>query len=201
MASNNLSIIIRSEQPADIDPITAVVTAAFETQSHSDQTEHLLVQNLRSDHAMTVSLVAELDAKIVGHIAFSKVLIGGRDIAWQGLAPVSVDPIYQGQGIGGALVRTGLDMIKNQGAKGCVLLGEPDYYNRFGFVADPRLILEGVPPEYFLVQSFGGETPSGIVTYHPLPCSHVTCPFPRSKLCQTNGPVCPLYKTAWWSKR
>jgi putative acetyltransferase len=110
--------------------------------------------------------VAVVEERVVGHIAFSPVTIDGEFCDWYGLAPVSVHPSCQSQGIGGKLIVEGLARLRDLGAKGCVLLGEPSYYGRFGFVADEGLILEGVPPEYFMVLPFTAEFAKGIVRYH-----------------------------------
>ena len=159
-------LTIRQETRADIEAITRVTMLAFESNPHSEQTEHLLVERLRNQGALEISLVAELAGKVVGHIAFSKVTIGGAKIGWYGLAPVSVEPCFQNQGIGSQLITKGLSDLKQQGAKGCVLLGEPEYYSRFGFKVIDNLTLQGVPPEYFMSLSFDGVYPSGDVEYH-----------------------------------
>lgn len=161
-----LAVEIRSEIPADVDAIRQVVVAAFENHPHSNQTEHLLVDQLRAANALTLSLVAITNEQVVGHITFSPVTINGEFYYWYGLAPVSVHPSCQKQGIGGKLIREGLSRLRKIGARGCVLLGEPEYYGRFGFVATDGLILEGVPPEYFLTLSFSTEPVGGVVKYH-----------------------------------
>lgn len=164
----NSEINIRSEESTDIPKIRNVIKTAFETISYSNQKEHLLVDELREAEALDLSLVAELKKEIVGHIAFSKVLINGQNVDWYGLAPVSVHPDYQNKGIGSKLIREGLERMNKSGAKGCVLLGEPKYYNRFGFRQSDQLTLEGVPAEYFLVKSYTDNIPEGTVEYHPL---------------------------------
>lgn len=164
----NPKINIRAEDKGDIQEVHQVIKPAFETISYSNQKEHLLVDALREAGAIEVSLVAELNDDVVGHIAFSKVSINGKECDWFGLAPVSVHPDFQNQEIGSKLIREGLDRIKLSEAKGCVLLGEPEYYNRFGFRKSDQLTLEGVPAEYFLILSFKDSIPEGTVEYHPL---------------------------------
>ena len=162
-------INIRNEKESDSARISEVITLAFQDDPHSDGREAEIVELMRDDSALTISLVAEVDNEIVGHIAFSKVAINHEFIDWYGLAPVSIEPKHQNQGIGSELVREGLKLLQEAdgiNAKGCVLLGEPDYYQRFGFTADERLILPDVPAEYFQSLSFGGSTPDGIVKYH-----------------------------------
>jgi putative acetyltransferase len=159
-------INIRSERNEDINVIDKVTIEAFKNHAHSNQTEHRIVAKLREDNALTVSLVAELNNMVVGHIAFSKVTINDEIIGWYGLAPVSVNPEYQNQGVGSQLILSGLQAIIELNAKGCVLLGEPEYYNRFGFKACSELVLNDVPPEYFQSLLFTGDMPEGIVEYH-----------------------------------
>jgi putative acetyltransferase len=95
------------------------------------------------------------------------VTINGEDIGWYGLGPVSVLPELQKQGIGLKLIREGLSLIKEKGAKGCVLEGNPEYYQRFGFKAYPGLFYEGTPdPKYFMALPFYADVPEGKVEFH-----------------------------------
>lgn len=157
---------IRPEQPADIDTIRSLTRAAFEKAPHASQTEAAIVDALRDAGALTVSLVAEDNSEIVGHVAFSPVTIDGEDLGWFGLGPVSVWPDQQGKGIGQSLIRRGLDGLQRLGAKGCVVLGDPAYYGRFGFVADPGLTYGDIPPEYFQRLTFDAGLPKGEVAFH-----------------------------------
>lgn len=162
-----MNVTIRNEAAGDQAAITTVVAAAFETHPHSNQTEHLLVQKLREQGALTISLVAEFEGEVVGHIAFSPVTVDGAFCNWFGLAPVSVLPEFQGRGIGSLLVEAGVARLRELGAKGCVLLGEPGYYGRFGFALREGLTLPGVPPEYFLALPLSeDEEVRGEVAYH-----------------------------------
>lgn len=158
--------VIRSETLADAGPISEVTVAAFRTLEISQHTEQFIVEALRTAGALTVSLVAERDARVVGHIAFSPVTISDGTRNWYGLGPVSVWPECQRQGIGTALILEGLSRLKALGGRGCCLVGHPDYYRRFGFRNVPGLVLEGVPPEVFLALSFDARTPHGTVTFH-----------------------------------
>lgn len=132
----------------------------------SDHTEQFVVTALRKAGALTVSLVAELDGRVVGHIAFSPVVMSDGTPGWYGLGPVSVLPEYQKQGIGKALIHEGLSRLKTLGARGCCLVGHPEYYRKFGFENTAGLSLEGVPPEVFFALSFDGHMPQGTVTFH-----------------------------------
>lgn len=101
-------------------------------------------------------------------VALSPVLIGGRECGWFGLGPVSVHPSRQAQGIGSTLVHAGLDRLRALHAAGCVVLGEPDYYGRFGFAVDEKLRFVGAPREYFMALKLAGDDPvSGMVDYQP----------------------------------
>ena len=160
-------MIVRPERDADIYAIRALTETAFLTAPHADGTEHLIVDRLRAAGALTLSLVAEADGAVIGHVAFSPVAISDGSAGWYGLGPISVDPARQGEGIGSLLVREGLERLKTLGAAGCVLLGDPAYYGRFGFSADPKLVLEGVPPEYFQRVAFSPVYGGGTVSYHP----------------------------------
>ena len=160
-------MIIRPETPTNHDAIRRILIAAFADHPYSHQTEHLIVEGLRADNALTVSLVAEVDGNVVGHIAFSSVKIGGKDCGWLGLGPVAVSPSHQQRGIGQALVTEGLKTIRNMGAQGCVLVGDPAFYCRFGFEHNSALRMEGVPPEVLLCLPMCDQMPEGNVTHHP----------------------------------
>ena len=157
---------IRSETDADVDAISEVTTAAFETLEISNHTEHLIIKTLRAANALAVSLVAERNDGVIGHIAFSPVTISDGTPGWYGLGPVSVLPAYQRRGIGKALIEEGLSRLQVMNAQGCCLVGHPDYYGQFGFRNHPGLMIEGVPPEAFFALSFSAHYPHGTVTFH-----------------------------------
>ena len=161
-------MLIRPETPADSDAISALTSAAFAKTAYGDQGEAVIVCALRTAGALAVSLVAVEGGELLGHVAFSPVAIEGVDGGWFGLGPVSVQPDRQGEGIGAALIRYGLDILRQRRAAGCVVLGEPDYYRRFGFTTHNSLRFPEAPPEYFLGLSLSGESlPEGAVSYHP----------------------------------
>lgn len=157
---------IRSETPADVDEIAALTASAFLNAPHTSHTEQYIVAALRNAGKLSVSLVAEADGTLIGHVVISPVSISDGASGWFGLGPISVLPQYQRQGIGSKLVREALRTLSERRASGCVVLGEPGYYGRFGFQADPDLVLPGVPAEYFQALSFDSSKPRGIVTYH-----------------------------------
>ena len=157
---------IRAELANDIPQIHTLTQTAFLTAAHTSHTEHLIVDALRQAEALSVSLVVEEAGQIVGHVAVSPVHISSGAEHWYGLGPVSVLPEIQGLGIGSRLIRAALPQLQTLSAHGCVVLGEPEYYQRFGFKAESSLVLADVPAEYFMALSFNGNVPSGKVTYH-----------------------------------
>jgi putative acetyltransferase len=103
---------------------------------------------------------------VIGHIAFSPVRLSDGTPDWYGLGPVSVVPEHQRQGIGRALIREGLSRLRAVKARGCCLVGHPDYYRKFGFENPAGLVCEGVPQEVFFALSFDGRIPQGTVSFH-----------------------------------
>ena len=139
---------IRAEAPGDEQTIHAVTRTAFLDAPHADHTE-------------------QGDGRVVGHVAVSRVTLADDQVAgWYGLGPISVLPEHQRQGIGSSLMRAALSELRERGAAGCVLVGDPAYYRRFGFGPAAPLVFPGVPPVYFQAVAFGGEVPAGIVQYH-----------------------------------
>ena len=126
---SSLSPVIRPETADDVKAIHTVLAAAFEQEAEAN-----LVDALRDADALTLSLVAERGSIIVGHVAVSRVTINGQsDPPWLGLGPIAVHPDHQRQGIGVALMLKALHETSNMGGQGLVLLGDPNYYKRFGF--------------------------------------------------------------------
>jgi putative acetyltransferase len=149
---------IRTEDEADRAAIHAVNRAAFGTSVEAN-----LVDVLRRKAPQFVSLVAEVDDAIVGHIVFSKVWLTGRDdLSIVGLGPMAVAPDYQRKGIGSALVRAGLTGCKQLGSQAVVVLGHAEYYPRFGFAPAIRYAIRceyDVPDDVFMV----AELESGVL--------------------------------------
>lgn len=160
------NLLIRDERPTDYHGISDVTATAFESMEISNHTEQFIIDALRAANALTVSLVAELDGRIVGHIAFSPVTMSDSTGDWYGLGPVSVHPEFQRKGIGKALIKEGLSRLKDIKAKGCCLVGHPQYYRQFGFDNVEGLAYDGVPQEFFFVLSFDGTIPKGHVLFH-----------------------------------
>ena len=119
-------MIVRKETESDIEAISQVTIAAFKTLPISNQTEQFIIKALRAAGALTLSLVAEFEGRVVGHVAFSPVIISDGTEGWYGLGPVSVLPEYQKQGIGKSLINEGLSLLRQMGGRGCVLVGDPN---------------------------------------------------------------------------
>lgn len=161
-----MSIRIRKETPADVAAIEALTAAAFLNAAHTGHTEQFIVSALRNSGRLFVSLVADDDDTVIGHVAVSPVILSNGATGWFGLGPLSVAPKRQREGIGTRLMQQALTELNRLGACGCVVLGDPGYYSRFGFRVEPSLILPEVPPMYFQAMSFGGPLPSATVSYH-----------------------------------
>ena len=163
-----MQLTIRDERPADHPTVRAVHVAAFPGPEEAE-----LVDAVRVDADPIISLIAEHDGGVVGHVLFSPVTIAGADEPLRfGLAPVGVVPAEQGRGIGAALIEAGIARCRELGAVGIVLLGEPEYYSRFGFVAASTfgLVYEliGQHPAFQALElTEGGFEPGGRVDYHP----------------------------------
>ena len=157
-------IEIHPETASKIDDIRDINIDAFRDHPISRQTEHLIVEALRDTAALEVSLVAVTEGQTVGHIAFSKAAVGDSGSGWFLLGPVAVLHSSQGRGIGSALVESGLAELRARHASGCVLVGDPGYYSRFGFTTFPDLAYEGVPHEYVLGLPFTEAPPRGLIT-------------------------------------
>lgn len=145
-------IHVRSEQPEDIPAIRRVTEEAFGRTQEAD-----VVERLRSACAQHLSLVAVLEGAVVGHILFTPAVLetAGGSVEGMGLAPVSVHPSHQRQGVGYELIRTGLSRLKAQGCPFVIVLGHPEYYPRYGFerasLYNIRCQWDDVPDEAFMI--------------------------------------------------
>ncbi len=158
---------IRRERAGDAPFIHELTRAAFEDAPHASHTEAQIVDALREAGALTVSLVAEVDGRLVGHVAVSPVEVDDAvEAGLFGLGPISVLSEHRRCGVGSALMRAALDALRALDASGCVLLGDPAFYARFGFEPAAPLVLPDVPPEYFQALVFRTKAPAGVVRYH-----------------------------------
>ena len=143
--------MIRLETPADHAAIRRVMVAAFPAPEEAD-----LVEALRASGDLAISLVVEVHGIVEGAVAFSPM---AAPFSALGLAPVAVTPALQGQGLGGALIRAGLEMARGQGVEGVFVLGDPDYYQRFGFsVALAGGFASPYAGAHFMALALQGET-------------------------------------------
>ncbi|WP_027191407.1 GNAT family N-acetyltransferase [Fundidesulfovibrio putealis] len=163
-------MLIRDERPEDVSRISQIHYAAFKGHPvhppGSEPVEHRIVASLRASGSLTLSLLAEVEGEAVGHIALSPAVVGGDSDGWFLLGPVGVLPGLQGRGIGSGLVRESLRQMRDMGAVGVVLVGDPGFYTRFGFVSVPGLIYPGVPDQYVLAARFADTTPNGDIVAH-----------------------------------
>ncbi len=161
-----MDIVIRNETESDIKAISKITKAAFESLAISQHTEQFIVDALRDANVLSVSLVAVSADQVVGHIAFSPVTISDGSPGWYGLGPISVLPELHNHGIGKSLMQEGLARLKSMGAKGCILVGDPGYYERFGFRSPKDLVIEGVPQQFVLALPLEEKKASGTVVFH-----------------------------------
>lgn len=162
---------IRRETEADLDPIRRINDLAFEGAQ-----EGRLIDALRSAATPFISLVAEDNGELVGHICFTPVEVereDGRTFTIAGLAPMAVLPSHQKQGVGAKLIDAGLDECRRAGFGAVVVLGHPEYYPRFGFAPASRNGLRSeydVPDEAFMLMELvrgGTDELRGVARYHP----------------------------------
>lgn len=161
-----MTFTVRQEQPGDSAAIFELTQLAFSTATHSSQTEQFIVDALRRNGHLALSLVAESEGRLVGHVAISVVTTSGSD-GWYGIGPLSVIPGFQRQGIGSFLLKEGMAIMRERGARGCVLVGDPAFYARFGFARCTELEYPGIPPEYLLYKNFDNTIPKGVIAFSP----------------------------------
>jgi putative acetyltransferase len=154
-------MILRREYPEDRAAIRFVNEEAFSRRDEAD-----LVDALRNQGVVLVSLVAEVQQRVVGHILFSRMSIEtgrARSVPAAALAPIAVLPEQQGQGIGGELIKHGLDWLRGEGEQVVIVLGHPEYYSRFGFSTDKASSLSSpFPPEAFMALELSPSALDGI---------------------------------------
>jgi putative acetyltransferase len=157
---------IRTETAHDHDPIAALITEAFAKAPHSSGTEAAIVARLRAQGDLLLSLLAEYEGRMVGHVAVSAGAIGGDD-NWLCIGPIAVRPSHQGKGFGAALMEEVLARAHDQSAAGVALVGDPDYYHRFGFAPHPGVSVPGIPDQVVLLRPFGRAAPQGVLRFAP----------------------------------
>jgi putative acetyltransferase len=163
-----MDVHVRLEKPEDHAAIYDLTARAFSPMPFAAGDEQDLIGKLREGGALVISLVAEREGRIVGHVAFSPAFAADGSSGWYGLGPVSAEPDLQRQGIGTALITTGIAMLRDRDAAGCVLVGNPAYYVRFGFLPFPALSPENEPAEYFQILPLRTANPTSVVAFHPI---------------------------------
>ncbi|MEO0485435.1 MAG: N-acetyltransferase [Pseudomonadota bacterium] len=159
-------VTLRPERPGEGPALHALTDAAFAGKAFADGTEGAIIGALRDAGDLVLSLVADAGEGPIGHVALSPAWIAGQS-GWLGLGPLSVAPAHQQRGIGSKLMGDAISFARTREAKGIVLLGDPAYYRRFGFVADCGLTFLDVPTAYVQALSFDAAVPKGEITFAP----------------------------------
>lgn len=158
---------IKEESPSEYAAIRHVTQAAFAPMSFSSGAEPNIIETLRTEGDLYLSLVAIGQGRLLGHCAFSAVEISGAAGNWYALGPIAVRPSDQRKGIGRALITEGLSRLKTQGAQGCVVIGNPQIYGRFGFQSDGQLIYGVLDTALLQRVIFQGPAPAGHISFAP----------------------------------
>jgi putative acetyltransferase len=159
--------LIRAERPGDQAAIRDVIELAFLGKPYSNGAEAAIVESLRVQSGLSVSLVAEVNSRIVGQIIFSPAISEDGRTGWYALGPVAVLPGMQRQGLGASLIESGIAALAALHAAGCILVGDARYYSRFGFESTPQLSPSTEPAEYFMVKLLEGPVPKVPIHFHP----------------------------------
>jgi len=171
-----MTVTIRSEHAGDIYQIHEVTACAFSQSELGHHGEADVIERLRNSSSEFVSLVAEVEGRVVGHILFTPVVIecGAERVEGMGLAPMSVSPDFQNRGIGTRLVQAGLDQLRLTQCPFVVVLGHAKFYQRLGFVPASKLGIScefsGIPDEVFRIVFLDNNTQSsvsGVAKYRP----------------------------------
>ncbi len=163
-----MNSLLRPETPADHAAIYDVTKRVFAPMPYADGDEQELIGRFRDAGVLALSLVAEKDGVVVGQITFTPAFAADGSTGWYALGPVSVEPALKHQGIGSQLIRAGIAWLREQDAAGCILIGNPAYYSRFGFRIFPELAPTGMPAEYYQILPLRVEEPDVIVGFHRL---------------------------------
>jgi putative acetyltransferase len=163
-----VAITVRPEAANDQAAIYNLTKLAFAGKRYSDGNEQDLIDALRTAGALEVSLVAEQDGQIIGHVALSPAIAQDGSQGWYALGPISVTPECQRQGIGGLLIRESMARLLELKAAGCVLIGDTRYYLRHGFVPRPDLAPTSEPAEHYMIRSLTEKIPATSVSFHPV---------------------------------
>ena len=160
-------VLIREERSSDYEVIYALVKEAFASMPYAGGDEQDLINVLRSNRALVLALVAELNDVVVGHIAFSIARLVDSDQLLWALGPVAVAPKFQNRGIGAMLIEEGLRRACAASVIGCVLTDSPDYYRRFGFELAPNNVPPQESAEFFMLKLLSDTVPPGPIHFNP----------------------------------
>lgn len=160
-----MSWMIRVERPGDEAAIHALTKRAFVGAPYSDGDEADVIDRLRADGDLLLSLVALERAEIIGQVTCSRATLSNGEEGWMVIGPVAVAAEHRGKGLGRALMDAGETAMRETGAKGITVLGDPGLYSRLGYVQHTPMTLEGELGKFLQVKSFGAAIPSATLTY------------------------------------
>lgn len=163
-----MDIVIRPERPDDEVAVHDVTARAFAPMPFAGGDEQLLPARFRAAGVLALSSVAELDGKVVGQVTLTPALAADGSPDWFALGPISVEPDLHKHGIGSRLIAAAIAWMREQGAAGCALVGNPAYYSRFGWKPFPSLAPQGEPAEYYQILPLRIAEPETVVSFHPL---------------------------------
>ena len=162
-----MSWTIEDERLGDVAAIRALTLDAFDGKPFSDGDEADVIDRLRADGDLLLSLVVRDGDSVIGQVTYSKAVLANGDAGWMVVGPIAVEPSRQGEGIGRALMEAGEAAMRALGAKGITVLGDPKLYARFGYVQHTAMTLDGELGEYLQVKSFGATIPATTISYKP----------------------------------
>ena len=163
-----MDITVRPERPGDETAIHDLTKRAFAPMPYAGGDEQLLPARFRAAGVLALSLVAELEGKIVGQVTLTPADAADGSPGWFALGPIAVEPDVQTHGIGSRLIEAAKAWMRAQGAAGCVLVGNPAYYGRFGWKTFPALAPVGEPAAYYQILPLAVAEPQCVVSFHPL---------------------------------
>lgn len=160
-------ICIRVERPGDVATIQRITEQAFAQVPHASGSEARIIDNLREAGVLLSWIAESAEDGVIGQVSLSPVWIGDSSEGWFGLGPIAVDPQYQRRGVGSRLVEAATSYLRSIGACGCILIGDPGWYRRFGFHPAPDMRFAEVSAPWLMVLPFVEDWPRGEVHYHP----------------------------------
>jgi putative acetyltransferase len=163
-----MKINIRHERAEDAAAIHDLTKRAFASMPFAGGDEQLLPARFRSADVLALSLVAETAGSIIGQLTLTPAFAADDSPGWFALGPIAVEPNFQSQGVGSSMIAAAIDWLTANDAAGCVLVGNPAYYSRFGWLPCPALAPTGEPAEYYQILPLAIAQPHAVVCFHPL---------------------------------